>query len=225
MGTFPQLGVTQSKMAAVKMLVRTSVRFGPFCPKRTVFTGKFNDTQNSMKYCMSLLGGFVAATGVCWMLLARKSGFASVKAKSKEKESSDACVVCDLSGGAGVHTVPPLTLYQYQTCPFCSKVRAFLDYYGLEYTKVEVNPLFKKELKFTSYKKVPFVVADDIEVADSSLIISALQSCMVGTGTVEETLTLYPQIAFTDEKGRDQVERANKYFIMFGNTKQIDERR
>lgn len=174
---------------------------------------------------MSLIGGLVAATGVCWALVARKSAFAIVKAKSKEKASSDSCSVCNLSEGAGVHAIPPLTLYQYQTCPFCSKVRAYLDYHGIEYSKVEVNPLFKKEVGSTSNKKVPFVVASDIEIADSSLIISVLQSCRVGTGTVGETLTLYPQINFTDEKGRDQVERANKYFIMFGDTKQIDERR
>ena len=174
---------------------------------------------------MSSIGGLVAATGVCWTLLARKSAFATVRAKSKEKTSSDPCSVCNLSEGAGLAAIPPLTLYQYQTCPFCSKVRAYLDYHGIEYSKVEVNPLFKKELGSTSNKKVPIVVAGAIEVADSSLIISVLQSCRIGTGTVEETLTLYPQINFTDARGRDQVERANKYFIMFGDTKQIDERR
>lgn len=26
---------------------------------------------------------------------------------------------------------PTVTLYQYQTCPFCCKTRAFLDYYGI----------------------------------------------------------------------------------------------
>ena len=219
MGPSPQLGV---KMAAVKLFARASVRFEQSCPKRTFFGGTFDGTEKSMKHCLPLVGGLVAATGVCWMLVARKTGFAVVKAKSKEKESSDSCAVCNLSEGA---EVPPLTLYQYQTCPFCSKVRAFLDYYGLEYTKVEVNPLFKNEVKSTTNKKVPFVVAGATEVADSSLIVSVLQSCRVGTGTVEDTLTLYPEIAFTDKKGRDQVERANKYFIMFGNAKQIDERR
>ncbi len=53
-----------------------------------------------------------------------------------------------------------ITLYQYQSCPFCSKTRAFLDYYGIQYKKVEVNPLFKREMKFSSYKKVPFIVVD-----------------------------------------------------------------
>ena len=223
-------------MAAVKLFATwgsvglvsrgAGVRSGLPCSRSAIFTRAFDGAHKSTKHYLPVIGGLVAATGVCWTLLAWKTSFVAVKAKSKDKESTDSCVVCNVAeGGSGLRSVPPLTLYQYQPCPFCSKVRAFLDYYGLEYTKVEVNPLFKKEVKATSNKKVPFVIAGATEVADSSLIISVLQSCMVGTGTVEETLTLYPQIAFIDEKGRDQVERANKYFIMFGNTKQIDERR
>jgi microsomal prostaglandin-E synthase 2 len=118
-----------------------------------------------------------------------------------------------------------LKLYQYETCPFCNKVRAFLDYYDIPYTKVEVNPLFKKEIKFSSSKHVPFIMAGNTQVCDSSLIISVIRSCFVGTGTVEETLALYPEVTFTDTKGKERVQRANKYFIMFGDTKQIDERR
>lgn len=230
-----QEGLPLTLMAAVKLFATwgrvglvsrgAGVRFRLPYLKNTIFTRAFDGAHKSTKHYLSVIGGLVAATGVCWTLLARKTGFVTVKAKSKDKESTDSCVACNLAEGSGLQKVPPLTLYQYQPCPFCSKVRAFLDYYGLEYTKVEVNPLFKKEVKATSNKKVPFVIAGATEVADSSLIISVLQSCMVGTGTVEETLTLYPQIAFIDEKGRDQVERANKYFIMFGNTKQIDERR
>ena len=58
-----------------------------------------------------------------------------------------------------------VTLYQYQNCPFCGKVRAFLDYYGVDYTIVEVNPLWKKEISFSEYKKVPFVIANDKQVS------------------------------------------------------------
>lgn len=53
-----------------------------------------------------------------------------------------------------------LTLYQYKTCPFCSKVRAFLDYHGLPYEIVEVNPIMRKEIKFSSYRKVPILLAN-----------------------------------------------------------------
>ena len=57
--------------------------------------------------------------------------------------------------------LPSITLYQYETCPFCCKIRTFLDYYGIEYTKVEVHPIFKREIGFSNYKKVPIVVVDD----------------------------------------------------------------
>jgi len=57
--------------------------------------------------------------------------------------------------------LPHLTLYQYKTCPFCCKARAYLDFMGIPYDVVEVNPLFKKEMKFSSYKKVPFIVSSD----------------------------------------------------------------
>lgn len=57
--------------------------------------------------------------------------------------------------------LPQLTLYQYRTCPFCCKTRAYLDYYEIPYDIVEVNPLFKREMKFSSYRKVPFIVSSD----------------------------------------------------------------
>ena len=60
-------------------------------------------------------------------------------------------------------------LYQYNNCPFCCKVRAFLDYYGIEYEKVEVNPLLKTEIKFSEYRKVPIIIIDDQQQVVKSL--------------------------------------------------------
>lgn len=54
-----------------------------------------------------------------------------------------------------------LILYQYKTCPFCSKVRAFLDFYGLPYEIVEVNPVMRQEIKWSAYRKVPILMVDD----------------------------------------------------------------
>ncbi len=53
-----------------------------------------------------------------------------------------------------------LTLYQYQTCPFCCKLRAFLDYYGFAYNVVEVNSVSRTQTKWSKYKKVPILVID-----------------------------------------------------------------
>lgn len=69
-----------------------------------------------------------------------------------------------------------ITLYQYQVCPFCCKVRAFLDYHRVPYRVVEVNPITKGELHFSpDYRKVPITrVGPDLQVNDSSAIITTL---------------------------------------------------
>jgi Glutaredoxin len=43
---------------------------------------------------------------------------------------------------------PSIELYQYAICPFCNKVKAFLDYAGIAYQAIEVNPLTKFEIKW-----------------------------------------------------------------------------
>ena len=40
----------------------------------------------------------------------------------------------------------PVTLYQFELCPFCHKVRAGLELKGIPFRKVEANPMTKKEL-------------------------------------------------------------------------------
>ncbi|CAN0871985.1 Prostaglandin E synthase 2 [Linum grandiflorum] len=67
-----------------------------------------------------------------------------------------------------------VVLYQYEGCPFCNKVKAFLDYYSIPYKVVEVNPISKKEIKWSDYKKVPILTVDGEQMVDSSEIISEL---------------------------------------------------
>ncbi|CUG06776.1 glutathione S-transferase, putative [Bodo saltans] len=50
---------------------------------------------------------------------------------------------------------PDIQLYRYTTCPFCGTVKALLDIYHVEHNCVEVEPMFKGEIKAMSYKKVP----------------------------------------------------------------------
>eukprot|EP00775_Hariotina_reticulata_P012596 gene12596-12728_t len=61
-----------------------------------------------------------------------------------------------LPASAG-HLPSNITLYQYEVCPFCCKVKAFLDYNKLPYHTIEVNPLTKGELSWSTYRKVPVV--------------------------------------------------------------------
>ncbi len=68
-----------------------------------------------------------------------------------------------------------LTLYQFEACPFCWKVKAALDYKGLDYELVEVNPLNKKELSFSpEYRKVPILVTDEHQINGSTEILEFL---------------------------------------------------
>eukprot|EP01138_Halocafeteria_seosinensis_P013384 gb/GECG01013670.1/.p1 GENE.gb/GECG01013670.1/~~gb/GECG01013670.1/.p1 ORF type:complete len:353 (+),score=37.41 gb/GECG01013670.1/:1-1059(+) len=72
-----------------------------------------------------------------------------------------------------------IVLYQYEVCPFCNKVKAYLDYHGIPYTAVEVNPLTKREMRWSKdYKMVPFAVVNGIQVRGSSEIIDYLENEM-----------------------------------------------
>jgi len=73
-----------------------------------------------------------------------------------------------------------IVLYQFETCPFCHKVRAFLDFHNIPYRVVEVNPLWKTELKQVSdYNKVPLMKINGKEVRDSDRIIDTLHGYLL----------------------------------------------
>lgn len=62
-----------------------------------------------------------------------------------------------------------------------TQVRAYLDAMQLPYRTVEVNPLFKSELKaVTDYRKVPYVEIDGVPLKDSDAIIDALEGILNG---------------------------------------------
>lgn len=68
-----------------------------------------------------------------------------------------------------------IKIYQYEICPFCSQVKAFLDSQDIAYRTVEVNPLTKAEIKFSkSYKKVPIAMVGEEQINESHQIIAAL---------------------------------------------------
>ncbi|CAI5479130.1 unnamed protein product [Closterium sp. Yama58-4] len=116
---------------------------------------------------------WLLAAGASFSLVAAFSGTATVAAKERPE--------VDLGRDAEV------VLYQYEACPFCNKVKAaslllvassphhsLLDYYDIPYRVVEVNPVGKKELKWSPYKKVPVLVVNGESLVDSSAIISEL---------------------------------------------------
>ena len=76
----------------------------------------------------------------------------------------------------GISQDMKITLFQYQTCPFCCKARVFLDYFGFNYDVVEVNSVMRTQVKWSKYKKVPIVVVQDgdkvIQSSDILFLIS-----------------------------------------------------
>ncbi len=71
-----------------------------------------------------------------------------------------------------------LKLYQYDVCPYCCKVKSVLDYKGLPYEKIEVNPMTHEELawnkKAFEHDKVPVLVDGEETVLESNDIIRYL---------------------------------------------------
>ena len=69
------------------------------------------------------------------------------------------------------------TMYCFETCPFCFKVKALLGSRDIEYSKVEVDPTFKTQLKWSDWGMVPvFVDVDGTQVNDSNYILHYIDS-------------------------------------------------
>lgn len=82
----------------------------------------------------------------------------------------------EFGGGVGnvIKLYSPVKLFQYASCPFCNKTQAFMEYHGIAHEKVEVNPLSKEQIKFSSYKMVPLALVNGEQVNGSCAIIDAL---------------------------------------------------
>lgn len=126
-----------------------------------------------------------------------------------------------------------ITLFQFQTCPFCCKVRAFLDYAGFSYNVVEVDAVLRQSIKWSPSKKVPILLVKTsdgkyVQLNDSSVIISTLASFLLDkTQNFYDLAAFYPSHTFTDDNGKKKVDIMNKYFLMQGkmseNPKNIQE--
>ena len=132
------------------------------CSKRRVFSsGAYRSNGFDRDHGLAAIlagscGLALAASGVfTYRVLCNDTKARPIKVSESESDTSFMPGVPKLT----------VTLYQYQNCPFCGKVRAFLDYYGIDYTIVEVNPLWKKEISFSKYRKVPFILANGKQVS------------------------------------------------------------
>lgn len=138
-----------------------------------------------------------------------------------------------------------LTLFQYCSCPFCCKTRTFLDFFGVSYNVVEVNPVLRQQLKWSEgYKKVPILLAHKegdkaaneaqkiYQINDSSVIVSTLGSCLLSKRTLDggsktkfdrniddlaKILVNYQTIEVEDDEGNKKKDIPNRYFLMLGD--------
>jgi microsomal prostaglandin-E synthase 2 len=88
-----------------------------------------------------------------------------------------------------------ITLYEYKICPFCNKVKAYLDFLELDYSSVEVNPLTKSELKFQKeITKVPLATLNGLTIGESADIINKItEKVNAGEYAIEKPLSsFYP---------------------------------
>ncbi|XP_053687487.1 prostaglandin E synthase 2 [Sabethes cyaneus] len=118
-----------------------------------------------------------------------------------------------------------LVLFQFQTCPFCCKVRAFLDYCGLSYSVVEVDAVLRQGIKWSETKKVPTMLVKArtgkyLQLTDSSMIVSVLSSYLKDTNRdIDELVKYYPSISYVNDAGRKTNDIMNKYFLMLQDAK------
>jgi len=76
-----------------------------------------------------------------------------------------------------------ITLYQYKICPFCNKVKAYLDYHNISYKTIEVNPISKSQIKSldTDHKKVPIAIVNNKVIVESNDIIKYIDTLSTTT--------------------------------------------
>ncbi|XP_045509417.1 prostaglandin E synthase 2 [Colias croceus] len=112
-----------------------------------------------------------------------------------------------------------LVLFQYRTCPFCCKVRAYLDAKGISYEVVEVDAVLRQAIKWSGYKKVPIVLAKVEngyqQLLDSTAIISVLETYLRDKALqLREIIKYYPATHYVNDDGKGTTDITNKYFVM-----------
>ncbi|XP_022125157.2 prostaglandin E synthase 2 [Pieris rapae] len=116
-----------------------------------------------------------------------------------------------------------LILFQYRTCPFCCKVRTYLDAKGISYEVVEVDAVLRQAIKWSGYKKVPILLAkvEDgyQQLLDSTAIISVLETYLRDKQMqLRDIIKYYPSTRYTNDSGKEVTDITNKYFVMLNST-------
>ncbi|XP_032527364.2 prostaglandin E synthase 2 [Danaus plexippus] len=121
-----------------------------------------------------------------------------------------------------------LVLFQYRTCPFCCKVRSYLDARGINYEVVEVDAVLRQAIRWSNYKKVPILLAKVDggyqQLLDSTAIISMLETYLRDKSyQLSDIVKFYPATRFVNDSGKIATDITNKYFVM-NNAPLLDEK-
>jgi microsomal prostaglandin-E synthase 2 len=82
-----------------------------------------------------------------------------------------------------------IQIYQYAICPYCHLVKSSLDFLGLPYKTVEVNPLTKSEIKFLEEpRKVPVVLLDGDVARESIVIVNRVKEILLTKGADKKAI-------------------------------------
>lgn len=68
-----------------------------------------------------------------------------------------------------------IKLYQYETCPYCEKVRRKLAELGIEYEKIEVDYINKPDVVINTGGTVPVIDDDGMIMNESDDIVRYLE--------------------------------------------------
>ena len=111
-------------------------------------------------------------------------------------------------------------------CPYCSQIRAYLDYYGFTYRLTEVDSYDKAELaKFTKARTLPIVVLEDRvtrkrwHLVNATSVLSALESLRneplhINYETVlNRHLPVFRSASGTATSSHHQAAGVNKYHV------------
>lgn len=176
--------VQRSRMANVTLLRSISTSTAAFAaapapsssraPRRRSFL-----TRHPKKLAVGVLA---LGSGAAYLSTQSRSGAAASGSVAPPLPPFNLDDYRGLGSLAAFKTQQEIVLYQYETCPFCNKVRAFLDYSGIRYRTVEVNPLTKAEKNVSpalkACKEVPVLVVNGHILTDSTPIIKNLNDIM-----------------------------------------------
>lgn len=110
----------------------------------------------------------------CAMCKAVIKNFVCTKPYDSNKDFTVVCNRrCIESSGAKTVSIQYVTrrlfiFYFIDICPFCCKLKAFLDWKRIPYSAVDVNPISKQEIAFSeNYRKVPIGMSSVTPFADT----------------------------------------------------------